>query len=139
MFVTCCAVVVAGYCCVAVVVGCGAATLLPTAGYCCVAVVVGCGAATLLSTAVVQPDRQTGTTVVALLLKSATIRVKSAVRRRVDAVFVIICCASVVVSVVVLRLVLCSFGRAALWHNIVLYICETDNYYYYALQYRNRA
>jgi len=72
-------------------------------------------------------------------LKSATIRVKSAVRRRVDAVFVIICCASVVVSVVVLRLVLCSFGRAALWHNIVLYICETDNYYYYALQYRNRA
>jgi hypothetical protein len=120
-------------------VGCGAATLLPTAGYCCVAVVVGCGAATLLSTAVVQPDRQTGTTVVALLLKSATIRVKSAVRRRVDAVFVIICCASVVVSVVVLRLVLCSFGRAALWHNIVLYICETDNYYYYALQYRNRA
>jgi hypothetical protein len=104
-------------------VGCGAATLLPTAGYCCVAVVVGCGAATLLSTAVVQPDRQTGTnTVVALLLKSATIRVKSAVRRRVDAVFVIICCASVVVSVVVLRLVLCSFGRAALWHNIVLYM-----------------
>ena len=117
---------------------CGAATLLSTA------------AATLLSTAVVQPDRQTGTAFVALSLKSATIRVKSAVRRRVDAVFVIICCASVVVSVVVLRLVLCSFGRAALWHNIVLrsmYVRQTtitithystaivrSNYYVYSRQ-----
>ena len=48
-----------------------------------------------------QPERQTGTTVVALLLKSATIRVKSAVRRRVDAVLALMlavyCCSDVAV------------------------------------------
>ena len=62
---------------------------------------MACGAATLLSTAVVQPDRQTGTAFVALSLKSATIRVKSAVRRRVDAVLALMlavyCCSDVAV------------------------------------------
>ena len=37
-----------------------------------------------------QPDRQTGTAVVALSLESATIRVKYAVRRRVDADLIIV-------------------------------------------------
>ena len=112
---------------------CGAATLLSTA------------AATLLSTAVVQPDRQTGTAFVALSLKSATIRVKSAVRRRVDAVLII-----------VVFLLLCSAWLCAplvalpcgtILYYVVLYVRQTtitithystaivrSNYYVYSRQ-----
>lgn len=67
-----------------------------------------------------QPERQTGTTVVALLLKSATIRVKSAVRRRVDAVLII-----------VVFLLLCSAWLCA---PLVALPCGTISYCIYVRQ-----